>query len=51
MNIEPFKKSDPLTAADIQIDESKGKDEGKENQTANLESNPKPILEDYVKDK
>jgi hypothetical protein len=35
----------------IQVDNSKSKDEGKDDQTANLESNPKHVLEDAAKDK
>jgi hypothetical protein len=34
-----------------QVDNSKDKDAGKEDQTANLESNPKHVLEDAAKDK
>ena len=35
----------------LQVDNSKDKDAGKEDQTANLESNPKHVLEDAAKDK
>lgn len=35
---------DPDTDVGIQVDNSEGKNEGKENQTASLESNPTHIL-------